>query len=158
MFVDEAKLKEVQEIFEQEENLHKRRMELLFPSGIETAIKEVEREQWRHIRKRKILGQFYNLQYLIFFCSLWIIFFNKRLNYWIYDFLFLSWKKNLFIIHDRIFLKSFSHKSRFFSKLDISKIIGRRWCSHILFCKPYWTWWWWSWALSTNQKQYLLQA
>jgi hypothetical protein len=45
MFVDEAKLKEVQEIFEQEENLHKRRMELLFPSGIETAIKEVEREQ-----------------------------------------------------------------------------------------------------------------
>ncbi len=45
MFIDEEKIKQVQEIFEKEEELRKKRLELLFPSGIDTAIKEVEMEQ-----------------------------------------------------------------------------------------------------------------
>lgn len=45
MLIDEAKIKQVQEIFDQEEELRKKRMELLFPNGIITAIKEVEMEQ-----------------------------------------------------------------------------------------------------------------
>lgn len=45
MLIDEDKIKQVQEIFDQEEALRKKRMQLLFPSGVITAIKEVEMEQ-----------------------------------------------------------------------------------------------------------------
>ncbi len=45
MIIDEAKIKQIQEIFEQEQALRKKRLELLFPNGVSTAIKEVEMEQ-----------------------------------------------------------------------------------------------------------------
>ncbi len=45
MFIDKEKIKQVQEIFEQEEALRKKRLELLFPAGVDTAFKEVEMEQ-----------------------------------------------------------------------------------------------------------------
>jgi hypothetical protein len=45
MIIDEEKIKQVQELFEQEEKLRKKRLEVLFPNGIDTAIKEVEMEQ-----------------------------------------------------------------------------------------------------------------
>ncbi len=45
MFIDEEQIRQVQEIVEHEEKLRKKRLELLFPNGIDTAIKEVEMEQ-----------------------------------------------------------------------------------------------------------------
>lgn len=45
MIIDEEKIKQIQEIFEKEQQLRKKRLEILFPDGIDTAIKEVEMEQ-----------------------------------------------------------------------------------------------------------------
>ncbi|UJR37277.1 hypothetical protein I4U23_029986 [Adineta vaga] len=45
MIIDEEKIKQVQEIVEKEDKLEKRRLELLFPNGVDIAIKEVEMEQ-----------------------------------------------------------------------------------------------------------------
>ncbi|CAF0758372.1 unnamed protein product [Rotaria sordida] len=45
MLIDEEKIKEVQQLFEREIELRKKRLEILFPNGIYTAIKEVEMEQ-----------------------------------------------------------------------------------------------------------------
>ncbi|CAF3532519.1 unnamed protein product [Rotaria sp. Silwood1] len=45
MLIDEQKIKEVQQLFEHEMELRKKRLEILFPNGIYAAIKEVEMEQ-----------------------------------------------------------------------------------------------------------------
>jgi hypothetical protein len=45
MIIDEEKIKQVQELFEQEDKLRNKRLEILFPNGLDTAIKEVEMEQ-----------------------------------------------------------------------------------------------------------------
>lgn len=45
MIIDEEKIKQVQELFEKEESLRQKRLNILFPSGLDTAIKEVEMEQ-----------------------------------------------------------------------------------------------------------------
>ncbi|CAF0802215.1 unnamed protein product [Adineta steineri] len=45
MIIDEEKIKQVQEIFEKEQSLRQRRLELLFPTGIHNAVKEVTMEQ-----------------------------------------------------------------------------------------------------------------
>lgn len=45
MFIDEERIKAVQDIFEQEEKLRQKRSKLLFPKGIDTAIEKVNMEQ-----------------------------------------------------------------------------------------------------------------
>lgn len=45
MIIDEEKIKQVQQLFEHEMELRKKRFEVLFPNGIYTAVKEVEMEQ-----------------------------------------------------------------------------------------------------------------
>ena len=45
MIIDEEKIKQVQALFEEEEKLRQKRLEVLFPSGLETAVREVEMEQ-----------------------------------------------------------------------------------------------------------------
>ena len=45
MIIDEEKIKQVQELVDQEAKLRKKRLDILFPNGIYTAIKEVEMEQ-----------------------------------------------------------------------------------------------------------------
>ncbi|CAF0967612.1 unnamed protein product [Adineta ricciae] len=45
MIIDEEKIKQIEEIVDKEEKLRKRRLELLFPNGVGTAIREVAAEK-----------------------------------------------------------------------------------------------------------------